>query len=144
VIPLSTANNSIASIGRSVGPPVFALLLAALGLAGCSGQGLTGSRPLSDSLLVEVLVDLHLSQAREQSYPGEFSVTADSVLAAHGVTRKMLDHSLDLIEAEGQRFSELYARVIERLAVINAEYSTWQEMVDRYERERTQGEDAAR
>jgi hypothetical protein len=143
LILLPTPSQWLFRFGRSAGQPVLALFLAVT-LAGCESRGVPESRSLDDSLLVEVLVDLHLSQAREMSYPDESFLRADSVLAVHGVSRAMLERSLERMEEEGRPFSDLYARVIERLAVIDAEYSTWKEAVERIARETPSDDDASR
>ncbi|MBO6575417.1 MAG: DUF4296 domain-containing protein [Rhodothermales bacterium] len=90
-----------------------ALLLAAFLLGGCAEQS---SREIvvSDSLLIEVLADLHLADARAR-LPGEPVGLRDSVLVHHGLDEDVFSNAMDGFVERPEELTALYNSVLDRL-----------------------------
>lgn len=71
--------------------------------------------PVQDSLLVEVLIDLHLATARANLYPDLPPVPRDSVLAHHGLTPADYEAVLHYYTEHPDAYVELYTKVLNRL-----------------------------
>ncbi len=82
-------------------------------LAGCTRQ--SAERPIADSVLVEILADLHVEEARiNHDLPG--IVFRDSVLAQHGATHAELNRTLNSYADDLPGYLRLYDRVINELS----------------------------
>ena len=84
-----------------------------LGTMGCA-ETVPRREVIPDSLLVVVLADLHLADARAR-IPGEPVGLRDSVLAHHGVDEKTFQEAMDGFVAYPDEFTELYNSVLDRL-----------------------------
>ena len=91
------------------------LMLAALLLAvtGCEQQG-SREEVVPDSLLVVVLADLHLADARAR-IPGEPVGLRDSVLAHHGLDEAVFQEAMDGFADYPEELTTLYNSVLDRL-----------------------------
>lgn len=89
---------------------IFVLVLI---LAGCARH--SAERPIEDSVLVEILADLHVEEARiNHDLPGV--VSRDSVLARHGTTDAELNRTLGSYAEDLPGYLRLYDRVINELS----------------------------
>lgn len=96
-------------------PLVTLFLVALLPLSGCSSISEPGPA-VSDSVYVEVLVDLHLLQARfDEGVPFD-STLRPVVLRNHGVTEEDLDQTTLFYSDHQEEFLTLYNRVIDRIS----------------------------
>jgi len=100
-------------------PFVIAVLTAMLIGSSC-GPEASEIVLVPDSVLVEVLVDLHLSRARvDLGFSREDPEVLDSVLTAHDVARHRFTESLDYYSDHPEEYFQIYNRVIEVLAIEN-------------------------
>jgi hypothetical protein len=98
-----------------VSPLVALFLVVWLPLTGCSSISEPGPT-VSDSVYVEVLVDLHLLQARfDEGVPFD-STLRPVVLQNHGVTEEDLDQTTRFYSDHQEEFLTLYNRVIDRIS----------------------------
>lgn len=81
-----------------------------------AGCGTTpDERPISDSLLVEILADLHVEEARiNHGLTGV--VSRDTILARYGANEAELNRTLDSFSEDLAAYLRLYDRVIGELS----------------------------
>ncbi len=89
-------------------------ILMAVLLSACSSFS-TPEPPLSDSTLVEVLIDLTLTSARSDLYQDVPPGARDSVLASHGLTRDDFEAAMKYYAEHPEEYLELYTTVLNRL-----------------------------
>lgn len=72
--------------------------------------------PLADSLLIDVMVDLHLAAARSEA-EGQMrpALQRDSILARHGLNPAQFDAAVRYYADRPTDYVALYGRVIDRL-----------------------------
>ncbi len=92
-----------------------ALVAASLISTGCSGPD-EPVRTVSDSTLVEVLMDLHLAGARRQVDAKASPGLRDSVLALHGLDSTSFLEAMAWYEAHPEEYVAVYGTVVDRLA----------------------------
>lgn len=94
---------------------LLAVLLVAT--AGCAGDGRSRA-PIPDSTLVDVLVDLHLLEARMEVAPPDSAPTAPSreeIFRRHGIDSARFARTVDRYAERLDAYSRLYDRVTDRL-----------------------------
>jgi hypothetical protein len=90
--------------------------LALLPATACS-PGNDSARPgIEDSLMVEVLADLHLLQGRGQLVSEPLPMAPDSVLAHHDVSREDWDRTIRYYSYHPDEYAAVYIRVVELLS----------------------------
>lgn len=90
------------------------VLLVVLLFAACSNP-IAESPPVSDSTMVEVLVDLHLAQQRyvlDRDVPPSLR---DSILVYHGVDTALYAEAIAFYAAHPERYAEIYGDITDRL-----------------------------
>lgn len=91
------------------------MLLVLLGLlAGCDAGG-PASPGLSDSLMVEALVELHLADARAARTGEDRDSLRAAALAAHGLDTTDFAQALDYFAARPEAYHALYDRALDQL-----------------------------
>ena len=94
---------------------VLALHLMGLKLPACSS--LTGEPPpVPDSTMVEVLIELHLAEARAELYGQLPEGLRDSALAKHGLTQREYERAVDYYTDHPVSYADLYDTVLDRLS----------------------------
>lgn len=71
--------------------------------------------PVADSAFAEVLVDLHLLEARAELDHDLPPSLRDSVLARHGLTAARFEAAIDFYVDHPQAYTDLYSDVLNRL-----------------------------
>lgn len=90
------------------------LIGLALCFAGCGSQG--GVPPdLSDSLVVEVLIDVHLADARASATGEPADSLRAEALAPHGLDTLRFRQMLDYYAARPEEYLPLYDDALDRL-----------------------------
>ena len=92
---------------------MLALLLLGGGV-GCSTPVST-EPPIPDSTLVDVLVDLHVLEARDETLGDVPPALFDSVLTRHGLDSTRYNASLRYYSRHPEAYRDLYDDVIDRL-----------------------------
>lgn len=100
------------SCARSVLPGLFALGL--VGLAGCDGAD--GAPPISDSVYVEVLMDLALVQGRAELLGDVHGSSVDSVFAAHSLARGDFEDAAAFFAEHPDQYRARLEEAIDRLS----------------------------
>ncbi|MCB0719783.1 MAG: DUF4296 domain-containing protein [Bacteroidetes bacterium] len=90
-------------------------VIAGIIASGCSGFG-GSEQGMSDSTFVEVLVDLHLAQARLDQGLQTDSTLRSTVLQKHKVSEERLDAKVQSLIDDRERYLDLYGKVIDRLS----------------------------
>lgn len=105
--------------------------------AGCRPRGVLSSGQMED-----LFVDLHRAEGiiyvngYKNGHDSVVSLTYDSVLAAHGVTRAQLDSSLVWYTDHPMQFDKIYPHVLDRLtAMLEEERRIHEEEIRREEEE---------
>ena len=94
---------------------VLALHLMGPALPACSS--LTAEPPpVPDSTMVEVLVELHLAEARTELYGRLPEGLRDSALAKHGLTQREYKRAVDYYTDHPTSYADLYDTVLDRLS----------------------------
>lgn len=91
----------------------FSVLLA---MVGCSSVDVD-TPPASDSLLVEIFVDLTLAEARAQLHSDIAPGFRDSVLAHYGYDSTRFAERMDFYAENPKAYVNLQRRVIEKLNI---------------------------
>lgn len=72
--------------------------------------------PISDSLFVEVLIDLHLASARAAHLPDWPAETREALLARHGLDSATLDHAFRYYSEHPDAYLQRYTELLDRLS----------------------------
>ena len=104
------------SLSRSPALPFLAYLLPALLiLPGCSA--ITSEEPpIADSTMVEVLIELHLADARLDLQYEVVPAVRDSILFKHGLDEQRFLAILDYYADHPEEYSALYTTVLDRIS----------------------------
>ena len=96
-------------------PRPFALALASLlALSACTALP-TEAPPVADSTMVEVLLEMHLAQARAERYSDVSSELLHGILARHGLGKEQFDQAMRYYADHPQQYVGLYDDVLDRL-----------------------------
>ena len=101
------------------------IFVGLLGVTGCRQEA--PELPLSDDLLIEVLMDLHLAEASMQRVPVQWrdSLGADirsRVAVSYGLTPDELQSIIGQLQLQPEKSAALYDSVIARLEVGQTEF----------------------
>ncbi len=88
--------------------------LSLLSLSACSFITSEES-PISDSTMVDMLVDLHLAQVRNASFQDLTLVQRDSILAQYGLDVVRLEEIMRYYADHPERYTTVYSGVMDRL-----------------------------
>lgn len=87
----------------------------ALGMWSCSPEASERKAPpIEDSVFVDVLVDLHLADARREVEPTPPGLR-DTVLATHGLDEAQLQEVVDYYARNPEAYARVYEQVLDRL-----------------------------
>jgi len=98
---------------RHAAPAALALALC-VALVGCSSFA-PEEPPVPDSTLVQVLVEMHLAEARRQVHGPIPPALRDSILMQHGLDNTRLDAAMDFYSARPVAYEALYDIVLDSL-----------------------------
>ena len=90
------------------------LLAFLLALPACTGLP-TEAAPVADSTMVEVLLEMHLAQARAERYGDVSAQLLRDVLARHGLDEEQFDDALRYYADHPQQYVGVYDAVLDRL-----------------------------
>lgn len=114
----SSSDEAAAPRDRPVSPSSIVLLTGLLIAAGGCAQDMRSRAPIPDSTMVDVLVELHLLEARMELAPSDSAAilpSRDEIFRRHGIDSarfaRTVDHYADRLDA----YSRLYDRVTDRL-----------------------------
>jgi hypothetical protein len=84
--------------------------------ASCRPAGIPpGGGPMTDSLFVELLIDLHVGNARAERWNDLPPAFLDSVLSAHRVARPAYEAAVTFYTAHPEAYLAVYDRAMDRL-----------------------------
>ena len=92
----------------------LAVLLVTVSITASCSSFSADTPPVPDSTMVDVLVELHLGQARAELYELPAGVE-DSMLATYGVSRAELRATFDYYAEHPEVYDEVYSQVVDRL-----------------------------
>lgn len=93
------------------------LTIVLIAAVGCIGEGRSRA-PIPDSTMVEVLVELHLLEARMEVAPPDSALTGpgrDEIFRSHGVDSTRFARTVDYYAERLEAYGRLYDRVTDRL-----------------------------
>jgi len=93
----------------------YALVFLLLGLGACS-PFLSEEPPLSDSTMVEVLIELHLARARHDIQQDLPPTLHDEILDAYRLTEQQFQETMAFYVDHPETYTAVYTRVMDRLA----------------------------
>ena len=101
----------------SPSPPFlkYILLAALLTLSACSAIT-SEAPPIADSTMVEVLIELHLAEARLDLQYDLVPAVRDSILFKHGLDEPRFLAILDYYADHPEEYSALYTTVLDRIS----------------------------
>ncbi len=103
-------------LSLSPSPPFSAILLAGLlTLSACSAIT-SEDPPIADSTMVEVLIELHLADARLDLQYDALPAVRDSILLKHGLDEPRFRAILDYYADHPEAYSALYTTVLDRIS----------------------------
>lgn len=85
--------------------------------AGCAPDG---SKPVADSTMVEVLIELHLLNARLEIEDRPLVGSRDSILQRYGLDSASYAAAMRYYADRPQEYAELYGRVVDEMAAERA------------------------
>ncbi|MGI9174791.1 MAG: DUF4296 domain-containing protein [Rhodothermales bacterium] len=95
-------------------PRPFALALTALlTLSACTALP-TEAPPVADSTMVEVLLEMHLAQARAERYSDVSSELLHDILTRHGLDKQQFDEAMRYYADHPSQYVGLYDDVLDR------------------------------
>lgn len=109
--------------GEPTSKPAFAgrtvtvLCAAFLAVAGCTGGG---SKPIADSTMVDILVELHLLNARMQVTERPFVGARDSIFQGYGIDSTTYANALSYYVDHPAEYASIYGRVVDELTAERA------------------------
>ena len=93
--------------------PVFLCLL----LVSCSKQDDAGPRaPVADSTMIDVLIELHLAEARVEMLHKDQIAVKDSILRHYGLSREAFEANMAFYKAHPDAFHKLYSEALDKLS----------------------------
>lgn len=98
----------------------FLLMFIAIGLSACSSL-ISDVPPVADSTMVNVLVELHLANARTELQSDLVPALRDSILADNGLDTLRFRTALDYYVEHPEDYLKIYSSVLDQLS---AEQST--------------------
>lgn len=96
--------------------PIYPFSLFLLLSLGACSPFLSEEAPLSDSTMVEVLIELHLARARHDIQQDLPSTLHAEILDAHGLTEQQFRETMAFYADHPTTYTEVYTRVMDRLA----------------------------
>ena len=75
----------------------------------------TEAPPVADSTMVDVLLEMHLAQARAERYSDVSSELLRDILARHGLDEEQFDEAMRYYADHPQQYVSLYDDVLDRL-----------------------------
>lgn len=85
--------------------------------AGCAPEG---SKPVADSTMVEVLIELHLLNARLEIEDRPLLGARDSILQRYGLDSAAFAAAMRYYADRPQEYADLYGRVVDEMAAERA------------------------
>ena len=86
-------------------------------LPACSGQAPTEAGPsIADSTMIQLLIELHLVEARANIVQSDESTRRDSILLQYGVEREAFDAAMDYYAAHPSEFVSIYSEALDKLS----------------------------
>ena len=102
-------------IARSIVASRAGATLSLLLLAGACSNPIAEAPPVPDSIMVEVLVDLHVAERRHALEQDVGRPLRDSILTRHGLDAEVYAEAMAYFAAHPDRYATLYGDVIDDL-----------------------------
>lgn len=100
------------------------ILLVFVGLLATGCVGPAGRQaPMADSTVVQVLLELHLLEARSETDGDVPPAARDSVFAHYGVSEELFEKTLAYYAGQPEAFGQIYGRLLDRINVERLEVS---------------------
>lgn len=90
------------------------IVLLALGGA-CTSSTEEGTVTPIDSLMIEIFVDIHLTNARAELGSEWEPISLDSIIALHGFSRQAFEEQLDYYTEQPEAYLVVLSQVMERI-----------------------------
>ena len=90
------------------------LLILLFTLAACAALP-TEAPPVADSTMVDVLLEMHLAQARAERYSDVSSEVLHRILTRHGLNKDQFDEAMRYYADHPRQYVGLYDDVLDRL-----------------------------
>lgn len=86
-------------------------------LPACSGQTPTESAPaVADSTMIELIIELHLAEARSQVTETDLAAARDSIFLYYGIEHDAYAAAMDYYSRNPDEFVKIYAEALDRLS----------------------------
>ncbi len=97
---------------------LFAMLIAGvLSLSSCSNQDLEEiAPPLSDSLMVQVIMELHLAEAKTELFKEDQTDFRDSILIHYGVSRADFEANMAYYRENPDAYHKVYSEALDQMS----------------------------
>ena len=105
--------------------PISALLLLLVVVGACSNP-IAETPPVQDSVMVDVLVDLHLAERRHALEQDVGRPLRDSILTRHCLDADAYAEAMQYYAAHPDRYAALYGDVVDRLRAARERLDTLQ------------------
>ncbi|MFK7845861.1 MAG: DUF4296 domain-containing protein [Rhodothermales bacterium] len=92
-------------------------LLICFLLSACSNQDTSDVLPpLSDSTMVQVLIELHLAEARADFFQEDQIGYQDSILAHYGISQQDFENNMSFYKENPDIYHKIYSTVLDELS----------------------------
>lgn len=85
-------------------------------IIGCAPSPEELGNTLTDSLVIEVFVDINLINARAELGYGNIDITLDSILSYHGLSQNEYDQQIDYYVRHPDTYTAVLNQVTQRMA----------------------------
>lgn len=93
------------------------LLVSTLHLGACSTQDVNDFTPaVSDSLMIQVLIDMHLAEAHAEILNQPIEGMQDSILSYHTLSREDYEANMAYYRENPDAFHKIYSEVLDKIS----------------------------
>ncbi len=93
------------------------LLSLTLSFAACSNQGVADIEPsVSDSVMVQLMIDMHLAEAHAEILKRPIEGLQDSVLAHYQMSRKDFEANMTYYRQNPDKYHKIYSEVLDKIS----------------------------
>lgn len=102
---------------KQIFPIAALLLIAGSAFFGCSpGMSDASSVPVPDSTMVELLIELHLAEARKDILGSDETAIRDSILLQYDVSPEAFETAVQYYTENPDAYLNIYTRALDKLS----------------------------
>lgn len=98
-------------------PNIFVVIISALVASGCADK-VTGTSPapVPDSVMIELLIEMHLAEARIEMHHEPMLETRDSIFVQYGITQATFEAAMEYYTENPEAYLKIYTEALDKLS----------------------------